>query len=143
MPITDYFTAPDDRAALAGLAEGPIAAGLPTLESKNLDPVVNLGTLESLLTGLSYDEVIEGPRQGDLVSDPEASPESHVVAVTDRLRDALVAADDARLVETAAHWSRTEELEGTDPDGLAGFLRDLAALARDGGESHLYCWWAL
>ncbi|MFI5936209.1 hypothetical protein [Actinoplanes sp. NPDC051494] len=143
--MTDYFAAPDDRAALAGLESGPEAADLPTVPSKNLDPVVVAGTLESLLTGRSYEEVIESPRQGDLVSDAMESPEQHIVSVTDRLRDALATADDARLAEVAALWSRTEELDGADAGSLTDFLVDLAALARRASQnhSHLYCYWAL
>lgn len=142
MPFTEYFIADDDQAALAALGtSGPAQAGLPTVEAKNLDPVVVMGTLESLLTGVPYDEVIADPRQGHAVSDPEASPEEHVVAITERLRGTLAATDDTELGQVAARWGRTEELDGFDPEFLTAFLVDLAALARR--EGGLYCWWAL
>ncbi|WP_067509559.1 hypothetical protein [Actinoplanes sp. TFC3] len=142
MPFTEYFVADDDQAALAALgSSGPASVGLPTVEAKNLDPVVVIGTLESLLTGVPYDEVTADPRQGHAVSDPEASPEEHVIAITDRLRGALAAAGDAELGEVGARWGRTEELDGFDPEFLTAFLVDLAALARRDGQ--LYCWWAL
>jgi hypothetical protein len=148
MPTTEYFTAADDNAALSALViGGPEKVGLPTVFSKNLDPVVTVGTLESLLTGVSYEEVIDNPRLGFEVSNAsEQNPDDYwasIVAITDQLRDALVAADDARLAEVAADWARTEELAGTDPDGLAFFLRELATIAREAGNGHLYCLWAL
>lgn len=35
-----------------------------TLSVKGIDPVVQLGTLEELLTGRPYDEVVDDPRSG-------------------------------------------------------------------------------
>jgi hypothetical protein len=136
MPLTDYFTADDDQAALAALTTKPENV----IEMKGLDPVVVLGTLEALLTGVPYDEVTADPRQGHLVSDPEESPEAFIVAVTDRLQEALATADDAHLTEVAQRWALTEELIGADPDDLANALRELSALA---GKGKLYCRWAL
>jgi hypothetical protein len=141
MPFTEYFVAGDDEAALAGLVPGgPSAAGLPTVFSKNLDPVVTMGTLESILTGRPYDEVVDAPRQGRPVSDPEESPEAFIISITDTLRDALTEAGDAELTEAAVAWAGTEELSGVDPEGLAGFLKLLRDIAQQG---RLYCHWAL
>ena len=36
-----------------------------TLSVKGIDPLVQLGTLEEVLTGRSYDEIVEDPRSGD------------------------------------------------------------------------------
>jgi hypothetical protein len=140
MPITDYFLAPDDSAAVRVLETfGPERAGLPSLPSKGLDPEVNLGFLESYLTGRSYDEVTEAPEHARIV----AGAESMVVAVSDALLAALVAASEEQVVDAAERWSETEELEDTEPEGLADFIRELAGLARQAGDQHLYCYWAL
>ncbi|WP_250027878.1 hypothetical protein [Paractinoplanes maris] len=63
MPFTDYFLAPDDTIALTALPDGgPVSTDLPTVEAKNIDPVVNLGNLESILTNTSYEAVLSDPR---------------------------------------------------------------------------------
>lgn len=86
MPFTDYFLAPDDHIAVTALPDGgPVATDLPTVEAKNVDPVVNLGNLESFLTGLPYDEVVALPRQGAPVSDVSGDEvESVILTVTVR-----------------------------------------------------------
>ena len=142
MPITDYFLAPDDTSAAAVIDErGPVPAGLPTVESKGLDPAVNLGFLEAFLTGHTYEEVTALPRQGAAVSDTSQLPV--IVAVTDTLRDALATATDEQIPTVAARWAETEELAGTDPAGLADFIRRLADLARKADNQHLYCYWTI
>lgn len=143
MPITDYFIAPDDAAAAAIIERhGPVPAGVPAVESKGLDPAVNMGTLEAFLTGRDYDEVVELPRHAEAVSDTSEIPV--IVTVTDTLRDALASADDRQITAAAARWAETEELAGSDPEGLADFIRELAALARQAGDTQrLYCFWGL
>jgi hypothetical protein len=131
MPFTDYFLAPDDTIAVTALPDGgPASTNLPTLQSKNIDPVVNLGNLESFLTGLPYDQVVALPRQGKPVSDVSSGEvEQLIVAVTDSLRDALAAATPAALDEAGVRLAATEELAGSDPDGVTGFVHLLAGLA--------------
>src|SRR5215213_6917971 len=94
MPLTDYFIAADDDAARAAVTLGPIPAEFVTVEAKNLDPVVALGTLTAILTGRDYDEVTGHPRHGHAITDTGPSAESFVLTVPDGLRDALAAADD-------------------------------------------------
>ena len=113
-----------------------------TLSAKGIDPRVQLGTLEELLTGRAYDDVVADPRSGkDLAS--RDGGEGLVLTITDSLAGALVAASDEQLAEVAMPWSQTEEFWGqADPGDLAEFLRDLAALARraDAAGHRLYCW---
>lgn len=150
--LYDYFAAPDDRAAAStfDLLGGPSAGGFDTLETKGIDPTVQLGTLEELLTGRSYEEVADDPRQSaEIGPAPKAggdAAEHGVVTLTDSLAAALADADRERLAEVAVPWSRTDEFWGdTDPELLTDFLvrfADLARRARDRGH-RLYCWWSL
>jgi len=88
-----------------------------------VDPVVQLGTLEELLTGRPYDDVVDDPRSGHVVADRDGG-ERLVVTLTDALTTALREASDDRLAEVAEPWLQTEEFwdEG-DPDVAAEFLR--------------------
>lgn len=137
--IFDYFAAPSDEAAAATISDGPAAGSFRTVDTKWLDPVVVMGTLEELLTGRPYGEVSEDPRCGhDLAQKHDG--ELLVLTVTDGLRDGLAAAGD--LAEVAVAWSKTEELSGFNPADLAGVLRELAALAAEAIErgERIYCW---
>lgn len=113
-----------------------------TLSVKGIDPLVQLGTLEELLTGRPYDDVVADPRSGkDLAS--ANGGELLVLTITDSLAAALANASDERLAEVAVPWSQTEEFWGqADPEELAEFLRDFASLARGAEEAgqRLYCW---
>lgn len=143
--IYDYFSAASDDLAVTVLTVdgGPTAegSGFDTASEGGIDPVVQLGTLESLLTGTPYDDVTEDPRAGLNLAMSE-DYDQIVITVTDALATALAAVDDARLAEVAVPWSQTDELAGADPADLAGFLRELAALARGAEASghRLYCW---
>jgi hypothetical protein len=145
MSFTDYFLAPDDAIAVTALADGgPVSTALPTVEAKNIDPVVGLGQLESFLTGMPYDEVVGLARQGTPVSDVSSDEVSHlIVAVTDSLRDALATATPATLGDAGARLAATEELAGSDPEAVTDFVRRLAGLAGRADGWHLYCFWAL
>lgn len=139
--LFDYFSAPDDEVALTALETGPETAGLPTVLAKRVDPYLQMGSLESLLTGASYEEVITRER----FSEPLGSPEIEgkwLITLTDGLRDALTAATLERLAEITGAWARDEELEGkVDLADLASFLRTFAGAARSahGQGHHLYC----
>lgn len=114
---------------------------------RGYDPMVNMGTLEELLTGRAYDEITEDPRWGHAVSDEELP--GAVLALTDTLQQALAHATDARLRDVAAPWSRTEELmlpgwQDVSVQEHAEFLRrlrDLAAAASRDGQ-RLYCYFS-
>lgn len=140
--LFDYFAAPDNDAAAAtiDLVGGPSEASLPTVQLKGVDPFVQLGTLESLLTGVGYDTVIGRSIEPVAMADDGALL---VVALTEELATTLSDADEARLREVAEPWSRTEEFGGeADPADLADVLTGLAELARDAKTQgdHLYCW---
>lgn len=116
-----------------------------TLSVKGIDPVVQMGTLEEVLTGRPYDDVTDDPRSGEVLASRDGGA-GLVLTITDQLAAALTAASDERLAEVAVPWSRTEEFWGTaDPGDLAEFLRDLAGLARraEVAGQRLYCWLSL
>ncbi|MGH3392297.1 MAG: hypothetical protein ACRDOO_25785 [Actinomadura sp.] len=146
--LYDYFAAPDDAAAAStfDLLGGPAAGGFDTVAVKGIDPVVQMGTLEELLTGRSYDEIAEDPRQGADVREGSDETAHGVLTLTGSLAAALADADRQRLAEVAEPWAETEEFWGdADPEILTGVLCELAELARrarDRGHG-LYCWWSL
>jgi hypothetical protein len=113
----------------------------PTLTSKGIDPVVNMGTLEELLTGRSFEQILES--NVDPVVASADGGERLVVRLTNEVTDALRAAPDALLVTVSTPWAQTEELDGmTDPETLTRFLRELSLLAKTARSEgrHLYCW---
>jgi hypothetical protein len=141
--LYDYFSAPDDPAALTAFGQGAEAAGFPVLPVKGIDPYVQLGQAESLLTGTPYDDITPLPRFNRLLSSPE-DESCWLVTLTDELRDALVSARPGGFAAVAESWSRIEEFDGeARPDELADFLGRLAALAEEAAsrsEPHrLYC----
>ncbi|GAA1400020.1 hypothetical protein [Oerskovia paurometabola] len=168
--LCDYFVAPSDDAAAAtidrdggpgstvatprpqrrgGLLRqrvepvkeaGPVEA-YPTVDAKGIDPVVQMGMLEALLTGRTYDDVVEA-QPGNPVAVRNGG-ERVVVKLSDGLTAALAGASNDDLVRVADPWSKTEEFWGDgDPVVLAGALLDLAGLARLAVERDqaLYCW---
>ena len=87
--------------------------------------------------------MVEGPRAAQAV-EVRNDGELVVVMVTDEFQAALAGADEARLREVAAQWSRIDEFtwDGAEPPDLTHALAELAALARtatDRGD-RLYCW---
>jgi hypothetical protein len=113
-----------------------------TVSVKGIDPLVQLGTLEELLTGRPYDEVVEDPRAGQIVESRHGG-ERLVCTLTDSLTTALARASDEELHRVAQPWAQTEEFwGGADPGGLAEFLVELAGLARraQANGRRLYCW---
>jgi len=96
--LCEYFAAPSDAAAaavvdrLGGPADAtgepvPAKRGLfhrqarpdrtparpavayPTVDGGGIEPVVQLATLEEILTGRTYDDVIEGLEEGNVVAE--------------------------------------------------------------------------
>jgi len=139
--LCDYFSAKDDTLAGAVIDRvgGP---GSDAVSAKGIDPAVMMGTLESLTTGAPYEQVANDPRSGHAVAERDGG-ERLVVALTDSLHAALVAADAKQLHAVAKPWCDTEEFWGQgEPAAVATFLVDLAALARRAKErgERLYCW---
>lgn len=117
-------------------------AGTFVLQCKGIEPAVQLGSLESLLTGTDYDDVAARPRSGKLLASRD-NDERLVVTLTDELQAALAASSDEQLRAVAEPWSETDEFWGAaDPESLAHFLYALADLARRATEADLrmYCW---
>ncbi|WP_334613759.1 hypothetical protein [Micromonospora sp. CPCC 205556] len=116
--------------------------GLHVLSVKGIDPVVQMGTLEELLTGVSTDVIFARPRSGlDVAVRDEG--ERLVLSLTDELQQALVEQAPGRLDAVAVPWSQTEEFWGHgDPEVLAEFLRELSQLAHQARDRdhRLYCW---
>jgi hypothetical protein len=114
--------------------------GFHALSVKGIEPMVQMGTLEKLLTGA--DTIYDRDRSGKEVAAAEGGGE-FVVTLTDELQTALSTATEEQLEAVAVPWSQTEEFgRRAEPEALAHFLRELALLARIATEAgnRLYCW---
>lgn len=113
-----------------------------TVSVKGIDPLVQLGTLEALLTGRDYEQIMAGPRAGHALANQDGS-QRLVVTLTGEIHAALADADNHRLASGAIPWSRTDEFWGQgDPDILTRLLGELPELARRARSTNerLYCW---
>ncbi|MEO3773682.1 hypothetical protein [Micromonospora sp. B9E7] len=134
-----------DRAAMDRLRRPRVRFsehGLPVLAVKGVDPMVQMGTLEDLLTGVGIDAIYARPRWAMDVAVRDQG-ERLVLSLTDELQQALVECTSGRLSAVAVSWSQTEEFWGQgDPDLIAGFLGELSLLARHASDRghRLYCW---
>ncbi len=142
MPLFDYFAASSDEAAIAVLHRdgGPDPDEVPVLPVKGIEPMVQLGTLEHLLTGVAYADIAAGPRAAKMLGNRD---ETYVVTITDELQAALAGTDEDRLADLAIPWAQTDEFRGVaDPAVLAEFLGSFADLAQFATEraERLYCW---
>lgn len=144
-PSRPPTAAPGARRGLFGrrstISDAVPQAPYRTLSDTGIDPVVQAGTLEKLLTGRSFDEILAA-NAGAQVAVRDGG-QRLVLKVSDDLVDALSTATADSLANVAEPWSQTEEFWGAgDPEVLAGFLSELAALARHarGEGQNLYCW---
>ncbi|MFG2048775.1 hypothetical protein ACGFIW_15255 [Micromonospora sp. NPDC048935] len=145
--LCDYFSAPTDEAAaeVIDVLGGPRVAsdpGFDVVELKGIQPFVQLGKLEELLTGIDYDAVTENPRWVHDVAVRDDG-ELLVVSLTDEVQAALAGASESQLREAAVPWSQIEEFWGhAEPSDLAEVLIELAGLARRATERNerMYCW---
>jgi hypothetical protein len=145
--LCDYFAASSDEVATAtiDLPGGPAAdsgGSFDMVSGNGIDPVVQMGTLEALLTGRGYDEIAQRHVPSAIVVSREDGGRL-VVRLTGELQAALSHADDARLAVVAVPWSQTEEFWGQgDPADAASWLGELAGLARRATtrRERLYCW---
>lgn len=140
--FTDYFAAASDEAA-AGAIGGP-GEKFDTVQLKGLDPAVKLARLEALLTGRTFDQVIEDERSTAMIARADDG-ERLVLTVTDELFTALAQADEAGLRSVVPAWSQTEEFVadgGVDVALLGEDVAALGALARraSGRGERMYCW---
>jgi hypothetical protein len=141
--VFDYFRAPDASTAAAVLERlgGPRDPDAPLLDAvagKGFEPEVMLRKLQSLLTGVPYEEL---PEAELLAMEGEDGP--WIVQLSEELRDALADAQASRLPAVAERWVRTEEFwdQATTAEVLP-FLGEVTALARRARQAgeRLYCW---
>jgi hypothetical protein len=163
--LFDYFSAASDEAAASAIslpggpgappppperrgllrgrqASAPAVVPFDTISVKGIDPLVQLGTLEALLTGRDYEQIVSGPRAGHMLATQDDG-ERLVVTLTDELQAVLADAQDDQLAAVAVPWSQTEEFFGQcEPQTLAGLLHELAELARRArdNDERMYCW---
>jgi len=148
----DYFSAVSDESAasavnLPGGPGAPLAdrageSSFDTVHANGVDPLVQLGALEALLTERAYEQIVAGPRAGRPLA-AQDSGESLVVTLTDELQAALAGADDEVLASAAEPWSQSDGFCGPgDAQSLTGLLRGLAELARraQAKNERMYCW---
>jgi hypothetical protein len=146
--LFDYFRASDASTAAAVLERvgGPMTSDpdrpvLDAVAGKGFEPEVMMRTLQSLLTGIAYDELPEGEL---LATEGEDGP--WILQLSEGLRDALADAQPSRLPVVAEQWVATEEFwdEATAAEVLPflGEITALAGRARHAGE-RLYCWMCL
>jgi hypothetical protein len=141
--LYDYFRAPDASTAAAVLERyiGPRDPDGPPMDAvfgKGFEPTVMLVTLQSLLTGVPYDEL---PSEELVAMEGEDGP--WIVQLSEELRDALADAQLSRLPAVAERWVRTEEFwEQATAAEVLPFLGEVTALARRARQAgeRLYCW---
>lgn len=148
--LFDYFTAPSDEVAATvvdrmggpGSPAHPAApAAFRTVRAPGVDPVVLMGSLEQLLTGRSFEEILDDPSSGPVVA--RDGGERAVVRLNASLTQALAESDEESLAALALPWSRAREFWGRgDAEALAPLLRSLASVAREAraGGHAIYCW---
>ena len=115
-----------------------------TVELKGVDPIVMISTLEFVLTGVAYQEIIAGPRAGRVL-DSRDGGERLVIALSDGIQEALASADRETIDRVAPVWLRTDEFAmspGWSVAEVSNVVRDLSSLARRSKErgDKLYCW---
>jgi hypothetical protein len=146
--LYDYFRAPDASTAAAVLERvggpmgGPDAPVLDAVDGKGIDPEVMMRTLQSLLTGVPYDEL----PWGEMLAMSDDADGPWIMQLSEELRDALADAQASRLPAVAQQWVRTEEFwdQATAAEVLP-FLGEVTAMARRARQAgeRLYCWSSL
>lgn len=116
--------------------------GHPSVDGYGIEPVVELGQLEELLTGKSFDAQLADPASRPLVA-VRNQGEGLVIRIGDDFVQALASCDSEQIAGVVDAWAAIEEFHGRrEPDALherAVALSELARSARARGH-HLYCW---
>jgi hypothetical protein len=134
--IVTFFLAPDDAAAAAVADEGPDDV-YETIDLGNFDPAIALAEWESVLSGRSFDQVVDGV---PVVVEPPDGDGAWVFAASPALQSALAGADERQLTALGAEWARLREEDGLpiDPTLTVEIVREVAELSR--GAGRVYCW---
>lgn len=129
------FVAPSEQAAAGRLDVGPVT-GI------DCDPgPVGLWTLEGLLSGRSFDDVLtEQPEPVAMFNEGQKL----VLALSTQLRDDLAGMSGWRAAGVARRWSKTDEVraERLQSTQVKQLTRDLSQLARTAkkGNERIYMW---
>jgi hypothetical protein len=153
--LCDYFRAPDRTTALAlhrhpdGLFEAAASAKTEPVDLKGLDPVVMLGKLVGLLSGVSYEHMLlAGGIPTDHIPNPvlvtSEDDEDVLVELSVVVRDTLADATEAALTEAAPIWANIEEFAYStwnDADEVRPIMDELVGLARRARDADqmIYC----
>ncbi|MFE7618067.1 hypothetical protein [Streptomyces sp. NPDC057496] len=139
--IVKFFVAPDDASAALVLPTGPLRAS-ESLSFGNFDPEEAMIEWECLLTGGSFEEIVEADEPRVVAGRDDDG--CVVLALSPRLSAALAGAGPSGLRAVAAAWvaRRAEDGETIDvevAEAILGDLADLVGGARRRGQG-VYCW---
>ena len=104
--LCEYFASSTDDAAATvidldgGPSHTPSPAVLGTVSGDGIDPSVQMGTLEELLTGRSVDDVMTDARWAHALADQD-DYERVIFTLTDTLIEALADVADDKLTSVA------------------------------------------
>ncbi len=125
-----YFVAPSPEAAAdVVLAPGGPAARSGTAAVKDVEPVVQLGKLEEILTGVPYEQIVDGAG-GRPAPAPERTGGWTVLGTSPELARRLSRLGPAQRRAAAEKWSGTQEMRGVGPDRSAEVVDALCSLSR-------------
>lgn len=136
----EYFTAATQTEAQATLQRGP-RGRFRSIDPVGIDPLVQLGTLETLVTGRSFTDQLNDPFYREEVAGDLGGKRS-VVRIDRPFVHAVSNADQEHLLALAEIWAADEEFNGSArPGDLKAFLKEFQELCEaidDAGD--LYCW---
>src|SRR5260221_2685190 len=115
--LIDYFVAASDADARGVLQYGP-GGRLTWTDGFGIEPTVNLGQLEELLTGNTFDEQLDDQASYAVIASSEDNELGVIRLETGFLR-ALADADLPLLDRLATPWSRIAEFGGKTDRGCA------------------------
>jgi hypothetical protein len=129
------FVAPPQAFEQWDIGEGLTPADWPAIEFKRLDPV-KMGTLESILTGVPYDDVDQDELHALVRHGGDEGP--WIVRLRQPLIDALATLEDSRIREFGAAWADTDEFKlrpsdkpsKADIEDLSMAIGEMSSLAR-------------
>jgi hypothetical protein len=136
------FVASTEAVERWDIEQGLTPSEWPAIEIKRLE-TVKIGTLESILTGVPYDD-IERDALHNLVREG-GSEGPWISRLRQPLIDALATLEDSRIPAVAAAWSDTDEFKVRASDkpspavvhdlsGVLAEMRRLAQVGKDRGE---------